>query len=168
MPKNSMALPTGLPVSTKNNGLADGATKVAPIEPQGFLSQPVAPGTARNIETGCHTPSPSEEAEDFAGRVQWHSSEEHGGPDVGLLLTMPDGGHLWAGEISRNEWESDPENSECGSDFGFWLIQYKKGGGKVVFGKFVSPFAAQDFIDEIAALVRALPSPSHQGGNGNG
>lgn len=52
MAKMVVALPTGLPVSTENNGLADGATKTAPIEPQGFLSRPVAPGPARIIETG--------------------------------------------------------------------------------------------------------------------
>lgn len=34
------------------------------------------------------------------GQVQWHSSEEDGGPDVGILVGLGDGKALWLGEIA--------------------------------------------------------------------
>lgn len=33
------------------------------------------------------------------GEVQWHSSEEDGGPDVGILMGLGGGRHLWLGEL---------------------------------------------------------------------
>ena len=37
------------------------------------------------------------------GRVTWHSSEEDGGPDVGLTVGLGDGKMLWIGERSSKE-----------------------------------------------------------------
>lgn len=37
------------------------------------------------------------------GQIQWHSSEEDGGPDVGVLLQLPGGWQLWAGELLDSE-----------------------------------------------------------------
>ena len=45
------------------------------------------------------------------GQVQWHSSEEDGGPDVGILLRLSADHHLWLGELLAAE----------GDGFGFVL-----------------------------------------------
>ncbi|MBU2233140.1 MAG: Lar family restriction alleviation protein [Alphaproteobacteria bacterium] len=43
-------------------------------------------------------PSVQPGAEVLAGKVTWHSTEEEGGPDVGLELNLGDGTSLWLGE----------------------------------------------------------------------
>lgn len=37
------------------------------------------------------------------GHVQWHSSEEDGGPDVGIMLRLNETQALWLGELVGNE-----------------------------------------------------------------
>lgn len=37
------------------------------------------------------------------GQVQWHSSEEDGVPDVGILLRLSEGEELWFGELLNAE-----------------------------------------------------------------
>jgi len=41
----------------------------------------------------------SERKDPEIGEVQWHSSEEGGGPDVGILMGLGNGRHLWLGEL---------------------------------------------------------------------
>ena len=41
------------------------------------------------------------------GQVQWHSSEEDGGPDVGVLLRLSDEEYLWAGELIKEDEAGD-------------------------------------------------------------
>lgn len=37
------------------------------------------------------------------GQVQWYSSEEESGPDVGILVGLGDGKELWIGEMTSRE-----------------------------------------------------------------
>lgn len=99
------------------------------------------------------------------GQVQWHCSEEDGGPDVGLLLRLDPSMFLWAGEITRADWEDGgDETAALGDDFGWWAILYEEGGGrKTVLGKFVDPDTARNFIELLASVIAtptASPSPA--------
>lgn len=49
------------------------------------------------------SPEPIEDHELAAGQVQWHSSEEDGGPDVGIMIGLGDGRALWFGELLNSE-----------------------------------------------------------------
>lgn len=44
-----------------------------------------------------------EQPEPKAGEVQWHCSDEDGGPDVGILVGLPDEALLWVGELLKVE-----------------------------------------------------------------
>lgn len=95
------------------------------------------------------------------GQVQWHSSEEGSGPDVGLLLRLTDTTYLWAGEILRDDWEAaGPDAAELGDDFGWWFILYEATGtrfDKTVLGRCINQHTAQNFIDQIAPLLASQP-----------
>lgn len=59
------------------------------------------------------------------GQVQWHSSEEDGGPDVGIMVGLRGGSHLWIGELSRSRWEeAGGDQMGLGSDMGSWIVLY--------------------------------------------
>ncbi len=45
-----------------------------------------------------------DETEVPMGQVVWHSSDEDGGPDVGVSLRIADGVDLWVGEITDQAW----------------------------------------------------------------
>lgn len=88
------------------------------------------------------------------GHIQWHSSEEDGGPDVGLLLRISDKQYLWAGEITRDEWDyAGDEAQELGDDFGWWLIFYD-GDWRRVLAKCGDQYAVQEAFDVLAAAIR--------------
>lgn len=90
------------------------------------------------------------------GQVQWHCSEEDGGPDVGLLLRLDASQYLWAGELLRDDWEdAGPDAAALGDDSGFWAILYEEGGKrKTVLGRFIEQTVAQDFIEKMAMIIR--------------
>jgi hypothetical protein len=70
------------------------------------------------------------------GKVVWHCSDEEGGPDVGVSLTLDDGAQLWCGDISRKLWEdSGSEIAEIGEDGGSWLVVFGPGDDTTVIGK---------------------------------
>lgn len=59
------------------------------------------------------------------GDVEWHCSEEGGGPDVGLCLILSEGWSLWAGEITRKRWrEAGEDAAALGADTGWWIILF--------------------------------------------
>lgn len=106
--------------------------------------------TARAVE-----PIPLADHEDTSiGGVTWHSSEEDGGPDVGISVYLGPDDRLWAGEINRRtfeEWEAD---INFDSDAGWFLVRYI---GKEV--KIIAKFGdydeyAKEFMEQIAAWVR--------------
>lgn len=90
------------------------------------------------------------------GQVQWHSSEENSGPDVGILLRLDASQFLWAGEITRDEWTAaGPDAEELGDDFGWWAILFEEGGDRrTVLGRFVDQYTALDFIEKLAWIIK--------------
>lgn len=94
------------------------------------------------------------------GQIQWHTSEEDGPPDVGMLLRIDEHNHLWVGEITRCMWE-ERGGEELGSDGGWWIIHYGKDTTRVI-GKCLAawPELDMDFLDILAAAIsKAQPSP---------
>jgi hypothetical protein len=54
---------------------------------------------------------------------EWHSSEEDGGPDVGILFKVDDKRSVWCGEVSKKTLvEADADH--LGDDFGFFIVLY--------------------------------------------
>lgn len=97
------------------------------------------------------------------GHVQWHSSEEDGPPDVGVLLRLDENDSLWCGEITREfaeEWDIE--------ELGWWLV-WEQGGKRKPIAH-VNPesdadYLARDFIDVLAVIIRkGLPHkvPAHE------
>lgn len=88
------------------------------------------------------------------GHIQWHCSEEGGGPDVGLLLRLSETSYIWAGEITRDDWENaGPDAAELGDDFGWWIIFYN-GPVKTVIARCADQYTAQDMFDHLSAAIR--------------
>ena len=86
------------------------------------------------------------------GEMVWHSSEEGGGPDVGIHIALGGGASLWMGEISRHMWEQAGAEA-LGGDGGWWLVLYK-GAEQLVLAKCVDSAEARDAADLIAAALR--------------
>lgn len=92
------------------------------------------------------------------GHVTWHTSEEGGGPDVGLQLSLGRGDILWAGEITTEAWmDAGGEEMKLGKEYGHWLILYKKGKPRQVLGRFTN-------IEARDALIDTLVAAFHKGG----
>jgi hypothetical protein len=79
-----------------------------------------------------------------AGLVTWHSSEEDGGPDVGLSLGLGDGAMLWVGE---------------GSDSPLQIIHYGKNHYTVI-GRCLDEDAGRTLIEALQAALNARPAPA--------
>jgi hypothetical protein len=102
---------------------------------------------------------------DELGFVTWASSEEGGGPDVGITVGLgPEHGHLWVGEITRQRYESSEAKEISDSDCGWWLIHYPaKNEEPVVLAKAIEAGygVAREFFEELLApLLRAAPAPA--------
>ena len=89
------------------------------------------------------------------GQVQWHSSEEDGGPDVGVAVGLPGGLILWAGEISDRLHSEDSDGDGCpadlGENVGWWLVLFGRDSSTVI-GR-VLRYEAQGLLDVIANAV---------------
>jgi hypothetical protein len=91
---------------------------------------------------------------EMTGDVTWHCSEEDGSPDVGKSITLPDGGQLWFGEISRSLWEEAGEDAVAiGPDFGWWIIHYSKTETTVI-GKCLNADTANALVEVLSAALR--------------
>lgn len=77
------------------------------------------------------------------GQVQWHSSEEDGGPDVGILLRLDDKHLLWWGELLAGEGD------------GFGAIIYGPGNERKVFEAAYDELR-QVFEDYVAPALRGV------------
>ncbi len=82
------------------------------------------------------------------GHVEWHSSEEDGGPDVGIRLRLSATDELWFGEVCNDDDPRHPDISGCG------IIHYRD-GGRYVLGAIFDNEGASELMDAIAAAVRA-------------
>jgi hypothetical protein len=97
------------------------------------------------------------------GQVQWHSSEEDGGPDVGILLRLDADHHLWWGELLAGEGD------------GFGAVIYGPGNERKafetaydelrqVFEDYVAPAlrhrlaSTRPMTEDVAGLVERLQS----------
>lgn len=87
------------------------------------------------------------------GFVTWASSDEDGGPDVGITVGLgPELGHLWLGEITRDRFESDGCDQYADNDMGWWLMHYKPKGEPFVIGKLLSEdYQAREFFENTLA-----------------
>jgi hypothetical protein len=89
----------------------------------------------------------TEMTEDLSvGQVQWHCSEEDGGPDVGILLRLSESEHLWVGELLDAE----------GGGVGF--VVYGPDAARRVFRPEEYDDLRQLFEEHIAPAIRSAPS----------
>ena len=112
--------------------------------------------TIEELEQDARSPQEHQMGEIDIGEVEWHCSEEDSGPDVGLLLRLDASQYLWAGEITREDWEAAGDDAkELGEDAGWWAIFYEENGGrKTVLGRFVDKHTAQEFIEKLAWIIK--------------
>lgn len=94
------------------------------------------------------------------GGLTWHSSEEDGGPDVGISVYLGPDDRLWAGEISRRTFEEWDGDLNFDDDAGWFLVRYV-GKERKIIAKFgdEGQHEAKEFIEQIAAWVRAATEP---------
>lgn len=98
-------------------------------------------GSRRNSTRRCHAMTdPSTEP----GAVAWHSSDEGGGPDVGLSIGLGDGKLLWVGETPDHD--------------GWRLAIYHPAGrgGREDLAQFDDAESGRTFFEELEALVRKV------------
>lgn len=82
------------------------------------------------------------------GEVNWHSSDEDSGPDLGMSVGIGNGKWLYVGEISRDlHDEGGEEAAALGDDMGWWLVLYPE---QIVMGRFVGQTEAQTFVDNLS------------------
>lgn len=92
------------------------------------------------------------------GDVVWHTSEEGGGPDVGIHIRIGGDVTMWCGEITRKEWENlDDEDKAAlgGNDNGWWIILYEGLNNPRVLARCVERYQAMQVIDILCAGLRA-------------
>lgn len=88
-----------------------------------------------------------------AGSVLWHSSEEDGGPDVGIQVGLGSGFSLYLGEVSNatlREHGVPPEYPD-----GWWMVLYGP-SDEWIIGAVPDQYVARDAIEHIAVLIDAL------------
>lgn len=91
------------------------------------------------------------------GGVTWHSSEEDGGPDVGISVFLGPDDRLWCGEITRKLFDEQGKDHFC-SDGGWFLVRYQGSNTKLI-AKFADGLEARDFIEQVAEWVRPAQEP---------
>jgi len=96
------------------------------------------------------------------GQVTWHSSEEDGGPDVGLTVGLGNGVYLWAGEMS-NQLHAEEDCGRLSSSDGWWLILYGPGPrDSRIIGKCLDEDAARSLTDAMQASARRILTIAQQ------
>lgn len=88
------------------------------------------------------------------GGLTWHSSGPDEGPDVGVSIYLGSDDRLWAGEISRDLFDRCNGAENFDGDGGWFLVRYT-GQDTRLIAKFSEQYEAQDFMDQVAAWVRA-------------
>lgn len=59
------------------------------------------------------------------GQITWASSDEDGGPDVGITVGLGNDRFLWCGEITKSRWEDlAGQAASMWGEYGWWLILY--------------------------------------------
>lgn len=88
------------------------------------------------------------------GGITWHSSEDDGGPDVGLSVYLGPDDRLWAGEVTRKAFDDNNGAAHFDSDGGWFLLRYH-GNDTQLIAKFGAAEDAREFIEQIASWVSA-------------
>ena len=89
------------------------------------------------------------------GETQWHSSEEDGGPDVGILIGLHDGAQLWIGELSRRRWgDAGGDAMGLGSDMGSWFVLYPASGEPIVLGRMNAELMHSEVCDLLMPALK--------------
>lgn len=65
-----------------------------------------------------------EQEDKSCGGITWHSSEEDGGPDVGISVFLGGGKRLYCGEISRKLYDDENGDANFDGDGGWFLVLY--------------------------------------------
>jgi len=91
------------------------------------------------------------------GGVTWHSSEEDGGPDVGISVYLAPDDRLWCGEISRRLFEGHDGSAHFDSDGGAFIVRFN-GKDTTLIAKCADLDTGREFVEQVAAWVRATPS----------
>lgn len=99
--------------------------------------------------------------EDELGKITWLSSDEDGGPDVGLILGLGDGASLYVGEISNRELRDQGLDEAEHSGTGWWVTLHTRGGFQIV-GPVADTEAARELVDHVFAGVQAALSSKAQ------
>lgn len=112
--------------------------------------QPIADG-ARS------PPSPAQRKSDGGpgyerGSVLWHSSEEDGGPDVGIQVGLGAGWSLYMGERADATLEDHGIGEELRASW--WIVLYGPRTQRII-GAVPDVYEAREAVEEIAA--RLLP-----------
>lgn len=88
-----------------------------------------------------------------AGQQRWHSTEEDGGPDVGIEVGMPDDSTIWFGEVSTSLWQRCG-GDEVSPDGGWWVVHYRKGAEPLVLGRILATWLDESGPDYFASALR--------------
>lgn len=90
-------------------------------------------------------------AEDMTiGGITWHSSEEGGGPDVGVSVYLGGNQRLWIGEITSQLFDQSGRD-HFNSDGGWFLVWYKP--EPVLIAKCGDDLDAREFVEHLASLI---------------
>ncbi len=92
------------------------------------------------------------------GSVVWATSEEGGGPDVGILLRLSEADFLWCGEITRKEADA------AGISDAGWHLVLHRGADSQVVAQVPDQYAGSDLMEAITAVVRIEPTEPHDAG----
>lgn len=93
------------------------------------------------------------------GEITWHSSEDGGGPDVGISLYLGPNDCLYAGEISSDLFRQCGGKEFYPSDGGWFLVRFAEETS--IIASIGDQFSGRDFLEQLAQWARAsAPKPA--------
>ena len=114
------------------------------------------PASAQVVEGNAPDPTELDDAVDTLGRVTWLSSEEEGGPDVGLILGLGDGRSLFLGELPNATLEEhgvDPGHEGSGW---WWMLYGKTAVDSAILGPASDTDDARQAFNTLEQIIRSL------------
>lgn len=115
-----------------------------------FIKGPPFPPGFHDMDEQREPPTDEETAE--LGRNIWHSTEEGGGPDVGMSIGMGGSQYLWIGEITDDVWNEldDEQKAQTGGrNSGWWLMT----ADRIPLAHFVDALSGQEFAEDVLSLI---------------
>lgn len=86
------------------------------------------------------------------GGVTWHSSEDDGGPDVGISVFLGNNRRLWCGEISRALYDECRGSDHFDGDGGWFLVLFTH--RPLLLAKVGDKDQAKELMEFVASLAR--------------